>query len=94
MHCLQLLSRSPWTTQTFVFSVVTIDNERTKPRFEKNVGVKFKEAICAKLCLKPWFESDSYFCNITKVGWYKATVQKESPKQSLPKLTTKAAICR
>ena len=37
---------------------------------KENVGVKFKECICAELCLKLWFESDLYFCNITKSEWF------------------------
>ena len=32
---------------------------------KENVGVKFKEVICIKLCLKLWFERDWYFLNIT-----------------------------
>ena len=37
----------------------------------ESVGVKFKEGICAKLCLKLWFESDwYYFCKITQLGWF------------------------
>ena len=36
---------------------------------KESLGVKFKEGICAKLCLKLCFESDWYFCNITKSGW-------------------------
>ena len=37
---------------------------------KENVGVKLKEGICAELCLKLWFESDWYFCNITKSEWF------------------------
>ena len=33
---------------------------------KESVGVKLKEGICTALCLKPWFESNWYFCNITK----------------------------
>ena len=32
---------------------------------KENVGVKFKEDICADLFLKLWFESGWYICNIT-----------------------------
>ena len=47
---------------------------------KETVGVKFKESICTELCLKLWFQSDWYFCNITNSGWFlKATVQKECP---------------
>ena len=34
------------------------------------IGVKFEKGICAELCLKLWFESDWYFCNINKSGWF------------------------
>ena len=30
------------------------------------IGVKYKDEICAELYLKLWFESDWYFCNITE----------------------------
>ena len=52
---------------------------------KENLGVKVTEGICAELCLKFWFEN-----------WVvlKATLQKESPKQSLPKVTSGAAVRR
>ena len=37
---------------------------------EKSLGVKFKDDLFAQLCLKLWFESDWYFCNITTSGWF------------------------
>ena len=37
---------------------------------KENVGVRFKERICAELYLKLWSESDWYFYNITKSGWF------------------------
>ena len=36
----------------------------------ETVGVKLKDDIWAELCLKLWFESDWYFCNSTKTGWF------------------------
>ena len=30
------------------------------------IGVKYKDEICAEQCLKPWFESDWCFCNIAE----------------------------
>ena len=36
----------------------------------ENVGVKCKESICAELCLRLWFESHWYFCNITESGLF------------------------
>ena len=38
--------------QAFAFSIVTINNKHAKPRSKESVGVKFKEGICAELCLK------------------------------------------
>ena len=61
---------------------------------QESVRVKFKEGICVELCLKLWFERDWYFWDINKSGCLKVTVQKESPKQSLPKLTSEVVVCR
>ena len=33
---------------------------------KESVGVEFEEGIYAELCLKIWFESEQYSCNITK----------------------------
>ena len=30
------------------------------------MSVKFKDGIGAELCLKLWFESNRYFCNMTE----------------------------
>ena len=35
-----------------------------------SVGVKYKDVIRTKLCLKLWLESDWYFCNFTESGWF------------------------
>ena len=34
----------------------------------ESLWVKFKNRICAKLCLELWFKSDWHFCNITDSG--------------------------
>ena len=47
-----------------LFHVVSINDKDTKPRFKKSLRLKYKGGISAKLCLKLWFESDWYFCNI------------------------------
>ena len=60
---------------------------------KENVWVRFKQVIYAELSLKLWFQSNWYFCNITKQV-LKVTVQKESPRQSLPKVTSEAAASR
>ena len=35
-----------------------------------SVGVKYRDDIRTKLCLKLCFESDWYYCNITESGWF------------------------
>ena len=35
---------------------------------KESLGVKIKGGIYVELCLKHWFESDWYFCNITESG--------------------------
>ena len=52
---------------------------------KESLEVKFKEGIWAELCLNLWFENRMVL---------KATLQKESPKQSLPKVTSGAAVRR
>ena len=37
---------------------------------KESVGVWYNDGICAKLCLKIWFESYCYFCNIIESGWF------------------------
>ena len=44
--------------------VINIRNVGSK----ESLGVKFKEGICAKSCVKLWFESNWYFCNSIKTG--------------------------
>ena len=46
--------------QAIAFSVVTVNDEHTKPTIclKESVGVRFKEGICAESCLTLWFESD------------------------------------
>ena len=44
--------------------MINIQNRGSK----ESLGVKFKGDTFAELCLKLWFESDWYFCNITKTG--------------------------
>ena len=48
---------------------------------KESVGIKFKKGINAKLCLKPWFESDWYFGNtlvilLSQDGFESTVVQK------------------
>ena len=43
----------------------------------ENIGIKFKEGICAELCLKLWFEGDYYFCNITN-GFESDSLERKS----------------
>ena len=37
---------------------------------KENLGVKFKEGVCVKLCSKLWFESGWIFCNINNSEWF------------------------
>ena len=40
---------------------------------QESVVVKYIDGICAKFCLKLWFENDWcdwYFCNITESRWF------------------------
>ena len=48
---------------------------------EESVGVKFKEDIWGKLCLKLWFESDCYVSNITKSVWFSKRLGFLSPER-------------
>ena len=38
--------------QAFAFCVVTVNNEHTKPRFKKSLGLKFKDGKIAESVLK------------------------------------------
>ena len=46
--------------------MINMQNQGSK----ESLAVKFKKRIYAKLCLKVWFKSGWYFCNITKSGWF------------------------
>ena len=37
---------------------------------KESLEIKFKNGISAKLCLKHWFESNWYFCNIAESKWF------------------------
>ena len=50
---------------------------------KESVGVKFKDAICAELCLRLWFESDLYFCNVTESGWFWKQLSRDKVPKSL-----------
>ena len=52
--------------QALAFCVVTVNDGHTEPSAE----VKYKDGICSELCLKLWFDSDWYLCNITESGWF------------------------
>ena len=62
----------------FLFCVVNINDEHTKPRFKRKV--KFKNDINAKLCSKLLFERDWYFCNISESEW----LWKQLPRKKVP----------
>ena len=42
----------------FVFCIVNVDHGHTKAkRSKESLRVRFKDGMCAELCLKLWFES-------------------------------------
>ena len=58
---------------------------------KESLGVKFREVKCAELCLKFWFKATGIFIILLS---QKATVRKESPKQTLAKVDSEAAVRR
>ena len=44
--------------QALAFCVENVGDEHMKHRLKKSLGIKFKDGICAELCLKLWCESD------------------------------------
>ena len=38
---------------------------------QESVGIKYVDDIYAEFCLKLWFESDCYLCNITELDGFK-----------------------
>ena len=56
--------------QAFSFCVATGNHEHTKLKLKESLGIKCKDSICVELCLKHWFESNYYFCNITEPAWF------------------------
>ena len=40
------------------------------PGSKESLEVKFNDGQCTRLCLKLWFESRCYFCNITESRWF------------------------
>ena len=56
-------------------SVVTINDEHTKPTFTRKLGVKYIHGICAKFCLKHWFEGDWYFLMLLNWDGFKCDPQ-------------------
>ena len=64
----QHTTRSPGTTSLFLLLkpfMMNMQNQGSK----ENLGVKLREGICTKLCLKLWFESSWAFCNINNSEW-------------------------
>ena len=69
--------------QVFAFRILTVKDEHPKPRFKRKRSVKYKDGLCVKLCLKLWFESDWYFCNITVLGF-----ESNSPETKFQTITS------
>ena len=60
-----------FSAQTFQMCVTV---RKSKTITSGTAGVCFfflnSTELCAKFCLKCWFESNQYFCMITKSGWF------------------------
>ena len=63
---LHLLARISRTCVCFLCS----NDKHMKPRFTKSVGINYIVSMCTKFCLKLWFESNWYYCNITESRWF------------------------
>ena len=62
--------------QAFAFCMVTVIDEPWLGLGSKeSVGVKYKDGICTGLCLRLWFHSDWYFCNITESDGFETKLQ-------------------
>ena len=53
---------------------------------EESVKVKYKDGICAELCLKLWFKSAWYFCNIESGWFWKRLSRNKVPKNHFVKV--------
>ena len=51
---------------------------------KESLAVKFKREICAKLGLKPLFERDWYFDNVTESRWF----WKQLPRNKPPRVSS------
>ena len=81
-------------TASVCFFCRNVNVEHTEPRFKRKHEVTFKESICAELCLKLCLKRPVFLWSYWVRMVLKATVQKESSEQSLPKVISEAAIHR
>ena len=61
-----ILKQGVHRLEAFAFCILTVNDKHTK----QSIGVKYKDDICAELCLKLSFESNEYFCNFTESQWF------------------------
>ena len=60
---------------------------------KESMGIKFKDGIWNKLCLKLWFKSDCFFCNMTESGlFYKRLSRIKVPSNHFLKLIWKRTV--
>ena len=90
-------SKNPLKTRNWTFAVVRYFTQKLE--FVSNIlwmivgskeilGVKFKDSMCPKLCLKLSFESDWYFHNNTESGQlWKRISRKKVPSNDFLNLT-------
>ena len=61
---------------------------------KESARVKSKAGICAKLCLRSGLKATGIFVILLSQDGFESDSPEKSPKQSLPKVTSDAAVCR
>ena len=56
---------------------------------KESLRVKFKDGICAKLCLKLWFESDWHFVIFPSQDGFESDCPETKFPNKLPKISLK-----
>ena len=64
---IRFITRSPRTKSVFFFYCKETQVQKKAQGLNLQWSYVFTEGI---LCLKLWFESDLYLCNITRSGWF------------------------
>ena len=58
---------------------------------KESARVKYKDRVCADLCLKLYFENDWYFCDITESRWFWKRLSRNKETPVLESLSNKVA---